>query len=87
MGFGPGCEHLQSIAMPNSLLEDLKQGRMGSEALQQVASARKSGGKLLLDVTGEEQCWTHAREELEEEERMPDPAENEWEWWGVPASE
>jgi len=81
------CEHLQSIHMPGSLLEDLEEGRMDTEALQQIASARKSGGKLVLGVTGEEQCWTCAREELEEVQQISDPAEDEWEWPREPIAE
>jgi hypothetical protein len=81
------CEHLQSIAMPRSLLEDLKEGRMDSEALRHIASTSESGGKLAWGVTGEEQCWTCAREELKEEEQIPDPGEDEWEWLREPTTE
>lgn len=79
--FEPGCDHLQSITVPKSLLEDLKQGRLGSGALQQIASAKKSGGKLVLSVTGEEQCWACAQEGLGHQ-RTPDSAADDWEWWG-----
>jgi hypothetical protein len=40
--------------MPEALLEDLKEGRIDIEALQEITSVRKSGGKLVLGVTREE---------------------------------
>jgi hypothetical protein len=71
--FEPECDHLQPIDLPKPLFDDLDKGELAAKVIR----AKRSGMKLVLNVTGEGKCWDCAQEEPKHG-WLP---EGDWKWW------